>query len=160
MIWRSTHRRWKRAADAAISAVWHVNERDRLAAEVARRIWVTHGGQSCAEARNEGTLLLLEALVSKQLNDDVVRASLGLRYLEALASNACRADYEDACALMEESQWVEAYLRRQVRCPLVAHIGRGAPEDMPEQAEGRRERLYQSLVRMANAELRTAGVAA
>lgn len=160
VIWRTAHRRWKRAVEAAMSPVWHLNERDRLAAVVARRIWLAHGGATWADAQHEGTLLSLEEMVSKHLSDEIVRASLGLRYFEVLAADICRAEYEDVGALLDEAHWVERYLQRKVRCPLVGDLGRGTMEDMPEQATLRRERLFDALVRASVAELRNAGVTA
>ncbi len=143
-----------------MSSVWQLNERDRLASEVARRIWVTHGGRVWADARDEGILLLLEAMVAKHLDETVVRASLGLRYLEALTDTICRSDYEDARLLVEEARWVESYLRRHAQCQFLPKLDGGAPDDDQEHVSYRRERLTAALVELAAAELRRVGVTA
>ena len=98
--------------------------------------------------------------MSRHLSEEVVRASLGLRYLEALAANVCRADYEDAEALAEEAAWVEKFMERQVGNSLLGSLRKGFGEDMSRQATLRREHLYTALVEISSAELRKAGVAA
>ena len=143
-----------------MSSVWHLNERDRLASEVARRIWVAHGGRAWANARDEGILLLLEAMVAKHLDEDVVRASLGLRYLEALTETICRVDYEDARFLVEEARWVELYLRRHALCSLLPRHEGDLADGEQEHVSRRRERLTTALVALAAGELRTAGAPA
>lgn len=157
LIWRTTHRRWKRAVEAAMSPVWHLNERDRVAAAVARRVWRTHGGRPWADASSEGSLLLLEAMITKHLSDEVVRASLGWGYLEVLANNICRAEYEDARALAQEAEWVDGYLRKRVRCPLLAASEQEVWDEFGQTAAVLRERLYQALAALSAAELRSAG---
>ncbi len=147
--------------EEAISPVWHLCERDRLSAEVARRIWVSYGGRPwCDEARNDGIVVLLEAMVSRHLTDNLVRASLGLRYLETLAENVCKADYEDTRLLIEEAQWAEKYLVREVQCTLLASSREVVEGELWEHASHRRERLHEALVELAAHELRRAGVAA
>ncbi len=147
--------------EEAISPVWHLCERDRLSTEIARRIWASYGGrQWCGDARNEGIVLLLEAMVSRHLTDSVLRASLGLRYLEALAENVCRADYEDARLLIEEARWAGKYLVREVQCPLLATQHETPEDDLWEHASRRRDRLHEALVKLAAEELRSVGSAA
>ncbi len=142
--------------EAALSPAWQASERDRLAAEVAQRLWQSYGGDA-AGLGGEGLLLSLEALVLQHLDDAIVRASLGLRYLEVLAEMGCRADYEDAAALIREAQWVEGYLQMRVRCPALATSAPRETRGGAESANQRREGLYQALLQRAATDLREAG---
>ena len=147
--WNSTKKRWKKAADEAITSSRFGLERDRLAAEVAKRVWVANGGREWADARGEGSLLALETLILPHLNDAVVRSALALRHVHVLQDSLQRADYEDARSLEAEALWAEEYLRDAV-------AGAVATGSSGERLQGLRDRL--AVVVMA--ELKAAAIAA
>lgn len=159
--WNSTEKRWKKAADAAIAPERYCDERDRLAAEVAKRIWVANGGRDWADAQSEGSLLALEALVLRHLNDDVVRSSLALRHVSVLEDNLHTCDYEDARSLAAEGRWAGDYLSGAAQCALLsATAGAEASSALREPSEGRLERLRGGLAALVSAELKSASIAA
>lgn len=157
--WNGVEKRWKKAADAAIAAAQFGPERDRLAAELAKRVWVANGGREWVDARGEGSLLALEALALRHLHDGVVRASAALRYVSVLEGNARLADYEDARAVEMERQWAEEYLRGAMQSELWMTEGdsvSGRRRDAGERLETLRTRLAALLM----AELKSASIAA
>ena len=109
-----THRRWKKNAEEAIAPERFEGERERLATEIGRRIWLAKGGREGALAQDEAPLLALEVAVLPSLNDRVVQTSLALRYLDALAEGLRSTDYEDRPALAAEATWTEAYLAQRL----------------------------------------------
>ncbi|HLI75750.1 MAG TPA: hypothetical protein VKV02_02300, partial [Acidobacteriaceae bacterium] len=114
--WNNTRRRWKSAADESIALHRYGPERERLAAEIAKQIWVEQGGREWAEAREEGSLLMLETLVTPHLNDEVVRSALGLRHLAGLKESLRTADHEEGRSLAAECRWTEKYLEPEIQC--------------------------------------------
>jgi hypothetical protein len=160
MRWSGAEKRWKKAADAAVAPERFCEERDRLAAEVAKRIWVVNGGREWADARGEGSLLALEALVTRHLNDDVVRSALALRHVSILEDNLHTCDYEDARSLAAEGRWAGDYLSGAAQCALLEAAGEVSVSALREPSEDRLERLRGSLASLVMAELKAAAIAA
>jgi hypothetical protein len=160
MRWNSAEKRWKKAADAAIAPDRFCEERDRLAGEVAKRIWVANGGRDWADTRNEGSLLALEALVLRHLNDEVVRSALALRHVSVLEDNLHTCDYEDARSLAAEGRWAGDYLSGAMHCALLATPTETTVSPLREPSEDRLDRLRGSLATLVSAELKAASIAA
>ncbi len=158
--WRTTQRRWKQAAEDAVAASRFDKERERLAAEVSRRVWVANGGREGAEVRVEGALLALEMLVAGSLQDSVVRASLALTYLDALDGALRLADYEDAPALRAEARWATAYMQPELPLVLSAAEETSVPDTPAATGESRAEGLYRMLAAEVMEKLRRAEIAA
>ena len=157
--WNSTQKRWKRAADAAIAPAQFDAERDRLAAEVAKRIWVANGGREWADARGEGSLVALETLVLRHLHDAVVRTSAALRYVSVLEDSERTADYEDVRSVDAERRWVEEYLQGSTQSSLLPTEG-DSGSGMRETAGERLDRMRAHLTGLLMKELKTASIAA
>ena len=157
--WSGTQKRWKAAADAAIAPQQFGEERDRLAAEVAKKVWVANGGRDWVDVRGEGSLLALEALALRHLHDAVVRSSAALRYVNVLEENARSADYEDARSLRAERQWVEDYLHGAMQSALLGMDG-DPGSGLRESAGERLERMRARLASLLMTELKAASIAA
>lgn len=158
VIWRKSHRQWKSAVEEAISPARFASERDRLAARIAKQFWIANGGKPWADARTEGSLLLLETMILRHLDESVVRASLALEYLNLLEGAVRRSDYEDAANVRAEARWAERYLAESLLCALLA----GADEPLSRTGAPARkiERLETSLRSMLATDLRASGLAA
>lgn len=155
-----THRQWKSAVDEAVGPARFAEERDRSAAEVAKKVWMANGGREWDDARTEGSLLALEALVMPHLNEDIVRSLLALRYLAVLGDSLRTADYEDAPALNAQTRWAEQYLKLSLECGLIApakNVGYGAPDDT---VASLKDRIHGALAAAVQRDLKAAEVAA
>lgn len=158
--WNNTQRAWKKAADEAIATHRLGDERDRLAAEVAKRVWVANGGREWADVRGEGSLLALEALLARHLHDGLVRASAALRYVSVMEESCRTADYEDSRSLEAERRWAEHYLQGPMQCAVVVSGGELPDSALRESAEERMERLRAGLAALLTADLKAASIAA
>ena len=157
--WGKTERRWRRAAAEAIAPGSIAAERDATAAEVARRIWVVNGGAQWAMAENEGSLVALETLVIRYISDRVLRAALGLKYLQRLEEAQRWADYEDVAALAAEIRWVGKFFDLTIFGAEGAS-SESAPLEEPEPSKRRLDDLYQELASLVQVELKAAEIAA
>ncbi len=157
--WNGIQKRWKKAADTAIASHGFGEEQDRLAAEVAKRVWVANGGRDWVDAREEGSLAALEMLAVRHLHDAVVRTSAALRYVSVLEEHARSADYEDVRSMEAERRWVEEYLEAATQCSLLAMDGESGT-GLHESAGSRLERLRARLASLLMTELKAAAIAA
>ena len=131
-----THRQWKSAADEAVGPRRFAEERDRSAAENAKRVRVANGGREWDDRCTEGSLLALEMLVMPHLADDVVRSLLALRYLAVLGDSLRTADYEDAPSLTAQTRWAEEYLRLSLECGLLAPAREDSVASLKDRVHG------------------------
>ncbi len=153
-FWNTT-RQWKRSADQAIAPAHTERQRELLAAEVCQRILAIRGAQGEGE---QATSAVRQAAL-QALDEAVVRASLGLRYLDALDESLRQASYEDASRLLAEAQWARDYMEATASCRLNAAITAQGGDRFWE-PNGRLERLLQTLAMLTLAELTAGEIAA
>lgn len=116
----SAQARWKRSADAAVSAENLERQRGELARCLAGRLLNPRGQRNSptfaavavqSRSRYENAIVTL-------LDDFSVRLSLAARHLQVLDETMKSCDYEDAESLASEARWTRAYYEAILQCPI------------------------------------------